>query len=243
MSEYKKNKERIAKKISRSGMGSRREVEKWIWEKRITVDGQVVASPAFFVFDNNEIKVNGVPIPEKQQTRLWRYYKPRGLITSHSDPEGRKTVFDSLKKTLPRVISVGRLDINSEGLLLLTNNGHMARKMEHPKSQLIRKYRVRVHGNVTQKKLDLLNKNLKIDGQIYKPIIGTLERQLSSNAWIQIQLKEGKNREIRKIMEHHKWPVSRLIRIKYGPFSINNIKPGEVKEVPLSEIKRNNLLD
>ena len=243
MTENKLNKERIAKKISSSGLGSRREIEKWIFEGRITVDNKVIKTPAYFVFNNNEIKVDGKPIPQMQRARLWRYYKPRGLITSHNDPQGRKTVFETLAKTLPRVISIGRLDINSEGLLLLTNNGFLARKMEHPKFNWTRKYRVRVHGNISQKKLDSLNNNLNINGQSYKPIIGTLEKQLNSNAWISMKLKEGKNREIRKIMDYYKWPVSRLIRTKYGPFSISNLKPGELEEVPLLELKKNKLLD
>ena len=243
MTEDKLNKERIAKKISSSGLGSRREIEKWILEGRITVDNKVIKTPAYFVFNNNEIKVDGKPIPEMQRARLWRYYKPRGLITSHNDPQGRKTVFESLSKKLPRVISIGRLDINSEGLLLLTNNGSLARKMEHPKYNWTRKYRVRVYGNISQKKLDRLNNNLNINGQLYKPIVGILEKQLNSNAWVSIKLKEGKNREIRKIMEYNKWPVSRLIGTKYGPFSVSNLKPGEFEEIPFSLINKNRLLD
>jgi 23S rRNA pseudouridine2605 synthase len=225
---------RIAKVLARAGLCSRREAERAIEDGRVTVDGKRLNTPAFKVTAKNRITFDGKPVGAAEETQLWLYHKPTGLMTTHKDPEGRRTVFDSLPKHLPRVISVGRLDINSEGLLLLTNDGEVARKLELPATGWLRRYRVRVWGQADEEKLEKLAKGVTVDGIKYGPITATLERQMKSNAWLIVSLREGKNREVRKVLEHLGLEVSRLIRVSYGPFKLGNLEPGGVKRVPKS---------
>ncbi|WP_119462183.1 pseudouridine synthase [Rhodospirillaceae bacterium SYSU D60014] len=224
--------ERIAKRLARVGLCSRREAERWIAEGRVMVDGKVLTSPAVNVGPAAQIAVDGRPIPEKQPPRLWRYHKPRGLVTTAKDPQGRPTVFDNLPEDLPRVIAVGRLDLGSEGLLLLTNDGALARRLELPSNAWTRRYRVRVHGRVDLDRLDALAEGVTVDGVAYGPIRARLDRQQGENAWLTMSLSEGKNREIRRVCEHLGWPVSRLIRVAFGPFQLGNLLPGAAEEVP-----------
>tara|TARA_B100000315_G_scaffold204859_1_gene198419 strand:- start:1924 stop:2841 length:918 start_codon:yes stop_codon:yes gene_type:complete len=223
--------ERIAKVIARAGLCSRREAERWIEAGRVKLDGKVLDSPAVTVTAASKIIVDGEPLPLKDEQKVWRYHKPAGLLTTHSDPEGRPNLFDSLPEDMPRVISVGRLDLSSEGLLLLTNDGELARQLELPASGWLRRYRVRVHGRVDEKVLDELINGVTIDGVRYKSIQATLDRQQGANAWLTVSLIEGKNREIRRVMEHLGWTVSRLIRTAYGPFQLGKLEKGEVEEV------------
>jgi 23S rRNA pseudouridine2605 synthase len=224
--------ERIAKRLARAGLCSRREAERWIAEGRVSVDGKKLTSPAISVTETSHIIVDGKPLPEVERTRLWRYHKPSGLVTSHKDPQGRPTVFERLPEGMPRVISVGRLDLNSEGLLLLTNDGELARRMELPSTGWVRRYRVRVHGTPDLAQLAALERGVTVEGVAYGPIKALLDRQQGSNAWLTVSLKEGKNREIRRVMEHLGWTVSRLIRIAYGPFQLGLLEPGQTDEVP-----------
>jgi 23S rRNA pseudouridine2605 synthase len=230
--------DRIAKVIARAGLASRREAEAWIAAGRVSVNGKVIASPALNVTLRDRITVDGQPLPRRSRTRLFRYHKPRGLVTTHSDPEGRATIFRALPKHLPRLISVGRLDMNTEGLLLLTNDGGLARVLELPATGWLRRYRVRVYGRVTQETLDGLKKGVTVEGVHYGPIEATLERQLEANAWLELGLREGKNREVRRVMESLGLKVSRLIRINYGPFELADLGDGAVEEVPTAELKQ-----
>lgn len=223
--------ERIAKRLARAGICSRRDAERLIAEGRVAVDGVKLTSPAVLVTEDSRILVDGRPLPEPERTRLWRYHKPAGLVTSHKDPQGRPTVFERLPEGMPRVISVGRLDLNSEGLLLLTNDGELARRLEMPATGWVRRYRVRVHGAPTPEKLAELEKGVTIDGVSYGPIKAVLDRLQGANAWLTVSLKEGKNREIRRVMDYLGWGVSRLIRIAYGPFQLGLLEPGETEEV------------
>lgn len=223
--------ERIAKVIARAGLCSRREAERWIKVGRVKLDGKVLTTPAVTVTAKSNILVDGAPLPEAGKARLWRYHKPAGLLTTNKDPEGRPSLFDSLPDDLPRVISVGRLDLKSEGLLLLTNDGELARKMELPANNWSRRYRVRVNGRIEENKLLELAKGVTIDGVRYRSIQAVLDRQQGANAWLTITLTEGKNREIRKVMDHLGWPVNRLIRVAFGPFQLGNLKKGDVEEV------------
>lgn len=229
--------ERIAKYIARTGICSRREAETLIAQQRITVNGETVTSPAFNVSGDEKILFDGEKLPQIDKTRLWLYYKPEGLVTSHKDPQGRPTVFANLPKELPRVVSVGRLDLNSEGLLLLTNSGELSRKLELPSNGWSRRYKVRVHGRVNEKSLADLQNGISVDGINYGPIKAEIETVKGSNAWLMITLSEGKNREIRKVMKHLGLDVARLIRLSYGPFQLGALKPGEVKEVPGKVLK------
>jgi 23S rRNA pseudouridine2605 synthase len=224
--------ERIAKVLARAGLCSRRDAERWIAAGRVSVDGAVLTSPAVTVTARNEIRVDGMPLPEPERPRLWRYHKPDGLVTTHRDEKGRATVFDALPKELPRLISVGRLDLTAEGLLLLTNDGALARRLELPATGWIRRYRVRVHGEVDPARLAALDKGITIDGIAYGPIRAELERRQGSNAWLLFGLREGKNREIRRVLDHLGHPVTRLIRIAYGPFQLGLLARGAVEEVP-----------
>jgi 23S rRNA pseudouridine2605 synthase len=229
--------ERIAKRLARAGLCSRRDAERWIAQGRVAVDGRVLTSPAINVTQASRITVDGAPIPEKTPTRLWRYHKPRGLLTTHRDPEGRPTIFDELPQELPRVITIGRLDLNSEGLLLLTNDGALARKLELPATGWIRRYRVRVHGTVDSQALAGLAQGVTIEGVKYGAVKAQLDRQQGENAWLTMALTEGKNREVRRICEHLGWQVSRLIRVAYGPFQLGLLEPGGVEEVSARVVK------
>jgi 23S rRNA pseudouridine2605 synthase len=224
--------ERIAKVLARAGLCSRREAERWIAAGRVAVDGKLLDTPAVTVTPGAAISVDGKAIAAAAPTRLWRYHKPKGLITSHRDPEGRATVFDRLPEDLPRVISVGRLDVGSEGLLLLTNDGALARHLELPSTGWTRRYRVRVHGTVDPKALAGLEKGVTVDGISYGPVLARLDRVQASNAWLSMALTEGKNREIRRLCGHLGLEVTRLIRISYGPFQLGDLESGTVVEVP-----------
>jgi 23S rRNA pseudouridine2605 synthase len=224
--------ERIAKLMARVGLCSRRDAERWIAEGRVSVDGKVLTSPALSLAGAHDIRVDGKPLPAAEPTRLWRYHKPTGLVTTHRDERGRPTVFEKLPKELPRLVSVGRLDLNSEGLLLLTNDGGLARELELPKRGWLRRYRVRVHGTVDPARLEALAGGVTIDGIAYGPIRAALDRAQGSNAWLTVSLREGKNREIRRVMEHLGLGVTRLIRIAYGPFQLGELPRGALEEVP-----------
>ena len=224
--------ERIAKRLARAGLCSRRDAERWIAEGRVAVDGKVLASPALTVTEASDIRVDGKPLPAAEPARLWRYHKPAGLVTTHRDAQGRPTVFDRLPPELPRVISVGRLDLTSEGLLLLTNDGELSRALELPARGWLRRYRVRVHGAVDAARLAALEHGITIDRISYGPIKAVLDREQGSNAWLTLSLHEGKNREIRRVMEHLALSVSRLIRIAYGPFQLGDLARGAIEEVP-----------
>jgi 23S rRNA pseudouridine2605 synthase len=224
--------ERIAKLLARAGLCSRRDAERWIAQGRISVDGRVLTTPAVTVTTANDVRVDGKPLPPPERPRLWRYHKPAGLVTSHRDELGRPTVFDALPKDLPRLVSIGRLDLNSEGLLLLTNDGGLARWLELPSTAWVRRYKVRVHGEVEPEALAALQKGVTIDGVAYGPIRASLERRQGSNAWIAMALREGKNREVRRVLEHLGLQVTRLIRLSYGPFQLGSLPRGAVAEVP-----------
>jgi 23S rRNA pseudouridine2605 synthase len=224
--------ERIAKLLARVGLCSRRDAERWIAAGRVSVDGRVLTSPAVTVTATNDVRVDGEPLPTPERPRLWRYHKPAGLVTTHRDEKGRPIVFDALPKELPRVVSVGRLDLTSEGLLLLTNDGSLARRLELPATGWLRRYKVRVHGEVDPDRLAALEKGITIDGVAYGPIRAGLERRQGSNAWIALALREGKNREVRRVLDHLGLPVTRLIRLSFGPFQLGNLARGEVAEVP-----------
>ncbi|MBR3501876.1 MAG: rRNA pseudouridine synthase [Alphaproteobacteria bacterium] len=229
--------ERIAKFIARSGVCSRREAEQLVLQKRISVDGVLIESPAFNVVGTEKILLDGEKLPQIEKTRLWLYHKPAGLLTTHKDTDDRATVFANLPDDMPRVISVGRLDLNSEGLLLLTNSGELSRKLELPNNGWKRRYKVRVHGFVNRNKLNELEKGVTIEGITYGPIKVEVESQKGSNSWLIITLSEGKNREIRKLMKSIGLEVARLIRISYGPFQLGNLKRGEVREVSQKVLK------
>lgn len=229
--------ERIAKFLARSGVCSRREAEVLIKQERITVNGETVTTPAFNVNGDEDIRFDGEKIKKKDKTRLWLYHKPSGLITTHKDEKERNTVFANLPAGLPRVISVGRLDLNSEGLLLLTNDGALSRALELPENGWSRRYRVRVHGFIDEKKLKSLEKGTTIDGIEYAPCKITVDSKQGTNAWLTISLNEGKNREIRKLMNFIGLSVARLIRLSYGPFQLGSLKKGEIREVPQKVLK------
>lgn len=225
------DKQRLAKRIARAGLCSRRDAERWIEAGRVSVNGTLITSPALNVGPDDEVVVDGTPLPQQQAARLWKYHKPAGLVVSARDEQGRPTVFERLPREMPRVISVGRLDINSEGLLLLTNDGDLARKLELPATGWVRRYRVRVHGRIDAAKLESLSEGVTVEGVRYGKIRAVLEKQQGSNAWIDVSLTEGKNREVRKIMEHLGYPVNRLIRVSYGPFILGTLAKGGVEEV------------
>jgi 23S rRNA pseudouridine2605 synthase len=224
--------ERLAKFMARSGVCSRRDAEELIKQQRVTVNGVTVESPAFNVNGDEKILLDGEKLPEKEKTRLWLYHKPVGLLTTHKDTAERATVFENLPAGMPRVISIGRLDLNSEGLLLLTNNGELSRQLELPQNAWSRRYKVRVHGFVDKKKLADLAKGVVVDGVQYGPVQAELESQNGTNSWLIVTLSEGKNREVRKLMKSIGLEVARLIRLSYGPFQLGSLKKGEVKEVP-----------
>lgn len=223
--------ERIAKAIARAGLCSRRAAEEWIAAGRVGVNGSVIASPALVVTARDRITVDGVLLPEAAPARLWRYHKPPGLVTTHSDPQGRPTVFERLPAELGRVISVGRLDLSSEGLLLLTNDGGLARHLELPSTGWTRRYRVRAHGTLDAAALARLRRGMEVDGVRYGPIEAAVEREQGSNLWLTMALQEGRNREIRKVLEALRVDVTRLIRVAYGPFQLGNLARGEIAEI------------
>ncbi len=223
--------ERIAKVMARAGLCSRREAERLIAEGKVSVNGKTLTSAALNVTSADRIEIAGVALRRREETRLWRYHKPPGLVVSHRDPQGRPSVFDRLRQQLPRVVSVGRLDLNTEGLLLLTNDGGLARALELPDTGWLRRYRVRAHGEVTQAQLDQLKAGVEVDGVKYGPIDATLERDQGSNVWVVFAIREGKNREVRNVMAHLGLEVNRLIRVSYGPFQLGELAEGQVEEV------------
>jgi 23S rRNA pseudouridine2605 synthase len=223
--------ERIAKVIARAGVASRREAERLIEAGRVAVNGKTIASPALNVTPSDTVTVDGKPLAAPEPPRLWLYYKPIGLVTTERDEKGRPTVFDALPEDMPRVMSVGRLDINSEGLLLLTNDGEIKRRLELPATGWVRKYRVRIHGEPSDETFEPLRKGIVVDGERFQPMTVTLDRQQGANAWATVSLREGKNREVRRAMEAIGLSVNRLIRISYGPFRLGELAPGAVEEV------------
>jgi 23S rRNA pseudouridine2605 synthase len=223
--------ERIAKAIARAGLASRREAEAWIAAGRVTVNGAVITSPACNVTAQDTVTVDGAPLPARERTRLFLYHKPRGLMTTHADPQGRPTIFEHLPAELPRLISVGRLDFNTEGLLLLTNDGALARVLELPATGWLRRYRVRAHGKVNQAQLDQLRAGLTLSGIHYGAIEATIERVQGANLWLTFAIREGKNREVRNVLGHLGLDVTRLIRVSFGPFQLAELKTGDVEEV------------
>jgi 23S rRNA pseudouridine2605 synthase len=230
--EQHKSGERIAKVIARAGLASRREAEAWIEAGRVAVNGEPIRSPALDVTPRDRITVDGAPLPARERTRLFLYHKPRGLMTTHADPQGRSTIFERLPQHLPRLISVGRLDFNTEGLLLLTNDGALARVLELPATGWLRRYRVRAHGSITQDKLDALRKGVTISGIHYGAIDASIDRAQGSNLWLTFAIREGKNREVRNVLGHLELTVTRLIRVSFGPFQLGEIDVGAVEEVP-----------
>jgi len=227
-----KSGERIAKVIARAGLASRREAEAWIAAGRVAVNGAVIRSPALNVTATDRVSVDGKPLPGRERTRLFLYHKPRGLLTTHADPRGRPTIFEKLPGDLPRLVSVGRLDFNTEGLLLLTNDGALARVLELPATGWLRRYRVRAHGAITPDKLDALSGGVTISGIHYGPIEARLDRIQGSNLWLSFAIREGKNREVRQVLGHLGLTVARLIRIAFGPFQLGELAPGAIEEVP-----------
>lgn len=227
---------RVAKVISQSGLCSRREAEQLIVEGRVTVNGETINTPAVFITDQS-IKVDGKLINAKQETRLWLLYKPVGTITSAKDPKNRKTIFKILPKNMPRVISVGRLDFNTEGLIVLTTNGALASFMEMPKNKWVRKYRARVFGKLDHDRLKALENGITIEGIHYGSVKVTIDVEKESNSWLTISLQEGKNREIRNIMEHLGLQVNRLIRVSFGPFVLGNMQIGELREINKKQLE------
>lgn len=223
--------ERIARVIARAGVSSRREAERWIAEGRVKLDGVTVKTPALNVAPDAKITVDDRPLPAREEVRVWRYHKPRGLLTTHRDPQGRPTLFDKLPKELGHLISVGRLDLNSEGLLLLTNDGALARRLELPANAWVRRYRARVFGHPNAESLAALAKGITIEGVRYGPVEAALDRQQGANAWITLALNEGKNREVRRVLEHLGYTVGRLIRVSYGPFQLGTLERGKMDEV------------
>lgn len=233
-----KETERIAKVIARAGLCSRRDAERWIADGRVSVNGTRLETPAFTVGPGDVVLVDGKPVPSAEASRLFLYHKPPGLVTTARDEKNRQTVFSSLPPGLPRVISVGRLDLNSEGLLLLTNDGGLARHLELPANAWERRYRVRVHGTVKPEDLAALARGVVVDGVKYGPVHARMERaQAGANVWLEVALKEGKNREIRKVMAHLGLQVSRLIRVAYGPFVLADLPAGAAKEVPAKVLR------
>ncbi len=224
--------QRIAKLLARAGVGSRRDVERWIAEGRVAVGGRTLTTPALTLASLDGVTVDGKPVATPEPARLWRYHKPRGLVVSHRDERDRPTVFASLPDAMPRVVSVGRLDIASEGLLLLTNDGALARRLELPATGWVRRYRARVFGVPDPAALAALAKGVTVAGLAYGPIEARLDRRQGDNAWLTIGLREGRNREVRRVLDHLGLKVNRLIRTSYGPFQLGQLGVGEVAAVP-----------
>jgi 23S rRNA pseudouridine2605 synthase len=224
--------QRIARVIARAGLASRREAEAWIAAGRVALNGKAITSPAVNIGPRDTVTVDGKALPKRERTRLFLFHKPRGLVTTNADPEGRPTIFSVLPKTLPRLISVGRLDLNTEGLLLLTNDGGLARVLEHPQTGWLRRYRVRARGTVTQVQLDALRKGITVDGVRYGPIEARLDRPQGANVWLTFAIREGKNREVRNVLGALDLQVNRLLRVSFGPFQLGELADGAVEEVP-----------
>ena len=224
--------ERVAKVMARAGLCSRREAERWIAAGRVAINGRVLETAAVTVTAADSVTVDGKPLAAPERSRLWRYHKPPGLVTTHRDPEGRPTVFERLPADMGRVISVGRLDLNSEGLLLLTNNGELARRLELPSTGWTRRYRVRVYGAVDEGRLAALAKGAKVGAVAYGPIRATLDSHKGSNAWLTVSLAEGRNREVRRVLEPLGLTVNRLIRLAYGPFQLGRLERGATSPIP-----------
>ncbi len=226
------NGERIAKHLARVGVCSRRDAERLIADGRVRLNGTVLDTPAVKVTEADIVMVDGRRVGAREEARLWRYHKPAGLVTTHRDPQGRPTVFEHLPADLPRVVSVGRLDLTSEGLLLLTNSGEMARVLEHPASGFVRTYRARAFGFIDQHRLDLLAEGIEVEGVRYGPIQAVLDATRGANSWITLSLSEGKNREVRRVLQALGLRVNRLIRVSYGPFLLGQLAEGAVDEIP-----------
>lgn len=229
--------ERIAKYLARAGIASRRDAEKLVEQGIVTADGRIVDAPSFKVRPGMEVRVDGTRVAAREAPRLFRYHKPEGLVTTHKDPQGRRTVFDAVAERLPRVVSVGRLDLTTEGLLLLTNDGALARRLELPSTGWIRRYRVRAFGRPEPKALAALADGVEIDGVSYKPIRAEIDREQGGNVWLSISLVEGKNREVRKVMEHLGLKVNRLIRVAFGPFQLGALAKDKIEEVPGKQLR------
>ena len=223
--------DRIAKVLARAGVASRRDAEKMILAGRIAVNGKIIDRAALNITDADKVTVDGKPMTPPEPPRLWLYHKPIGLVTTTRDEQGRATIYDKLPPELPRVVTVGRLDINSEGLLLLTNDGGVKRQMELPSTGWLRKYRVRVNGRPTDVQLEPLRQGITVDGERFQPMTVIIDRQQGANAWLTVSLREGKNREIRRALQDIGLSVNRLIRISYGPFQLNTLKAGAVEEI------------
>jgi 23S rRNA pseudouridine2605 synthase len=228
---------RIAKVMARAGLCSRRDAEDWIAAGRVAVNGETIASPAVNVTARDRITIDGKPLPRRERTRLFLYYKPVGLVSTNADPQGRPTMFDALPRNLPRLVSVGRLDIGSEGLLLLTNDGGLARVLELPATAWLRRYRVRAHGQVAQADLEALRGGITIDGIHYGPIEATLEREQGANVWLGFAIREGRNREVRNVLAHLGLQVNRLIRVGFGPFGLGDLAEGAIEEVETGNLR------
>ena len=231
--------ERLAKVMARSGVCSRREAERWIADGRVKVNETLIDTPATLVVPMDVIEVDGKLLPKKEKTRVWVFHKPRGVVTTHFDPEGRETLFDLLPRHLPdHVISVGRLDLMSEGLILLTNDGELARKLEHPSSEIPRIYQVRIFGTLDPRGLEQLTQGITVNGIDYGPIQWRQGPRKGNNQWLEMTLTEGKNREIRKVIDHIGGRVNRLIRVSYGPFKLGDLEIAGVEEVPPEDVKK-----
>ena len=229
--------QRIAKLLARAGVASRREAERLIEQRRVTVDGQTLTTPATLVTGSEDIRVDGARIGAREPVRLWRYHKPDGLVTTHKDPQGRPTVFERLPPSLGRVLSVGRLDLTTEGLLLLTNDGGLSRALELPSNGWRRRYRARAYGRVRQNQLDALAGGVEIDGVRYGPVAAKLDQVQGGNVWVTLSITEGKNREVRAILRHLDLHVNRLIRTAYGPFQLGALARGGIEEVPTKQLR------
>jgi 23S rRNA pseudouridine2605 synthase len=228
--------QRIAKLLARAGIASRREIERMIADGRIALNGEKVTTPATLLDDVAGLTVDGRPVRPAKATRLYRFYKPQRTLTAAHDPRGRPTIYDALPKGLPRLVPVGRLDFMTEGLLLLTNDGELKRQLELPKSGVVRTYRARAFGTVTQQQLEQLAEGITIDGIRYGSINANMERRTGRNCWIEMSLSEGKNREVRRVLEHLGLQVSRLIRVAYGPLTLDGLEPGDADEVGAAEL-------
>jgi 23S rRNA pseudouridine2605 synthase len=231
-----KDGQRIAKLLARAGIASRREIERMIADGRIALDGKILDTPATILKNLNGVTVDGNPVKAPEATKLFMYHKPSGLLTTERDPKGRPTIYDRLPKGLPRVMPIGRLDLNTEGLLLLTTDGEFKRQMELPATGVERSYRARAYGNVTQAQLEDLMMGVEIEGVRYGSINANIERRTGANVWIEVKLKEGKNREVRRVLEYLDLQISRLIRTSYGPFVLSDLPVGEVMEVRQNEL-------